>query len=338
MAFKGLTAADAAAQLSQPGRGKAKKNSKGWMVCCPAHSDRTPSLSLADGRDGILLYHCFAGCSAQDIKTALERVLGGVDVPVTNSEPRREVQDIEDPIRQIMPVPQEHEAVTLQDFYHNAFGLPTKVWTYRLPDNRIGGWVARYTDPEGGKGIAPWSWTENISTGKKAIRMKAMPDPRPLYNLDKITDNTEAPIIWVEGEKAADAATAIFPNWISTTVQGGGNAISLADLTPLYGRVVIIMADHDGPGYDAAGRLSDLLLGRSKLFMLIWPKQWADGKPYVHYTKDDIADHKHRGWSSEEIQKILENGGRITHPLREIAAPFNLIHYDREAERRFPRR
>lgn len=41
------------------------------VACCPAHDDRTPSLSLADGADGRLLLHCHAGCAFTDIQAAL---------------------------------------------------------------------------------------------------------------------------------------------------------------------------------------------------------------------------------------------------------------------------
>jgi len=42
------------------------------MCCCPAHDDRTPSLSVALGRKAIL-FHCFAGCSNEDVIAALDR-------------------------------------------------------------------------------------------------------------------------------------------------------------------------------------------------------------------------------------------------------------------------
>jgi phage/plasmid primase-like uncharacterized protein len=45
----------------------------GWVARCPAHDDRTPSLSLADGHDGRLLVKCWAGCSAHDVLSALRR-------------------------------------------------------------------------------------------------------------------------------------------------------------------------------------------------------------------------------------------------------------------------
>jgi len=42
------------------------------MCCCPAHDDRTPSLSVTLGRKAIL-FHCFAGCSNGDVMAALQR-------------------------------------------------------------------------------------------------------------------------------------------------------------------------------------------------------------------------------------------------------------------------
>jgi hypothetical protein len=42
------------------------------MCCCPAHDDRTPSLSVTLGRKAIL-FHCFAGCSNDEVIAALDR-------------------------------------------------------------------------------------------------------------------------------------------------------------------------------------------------------------------------------------------------------------------------
>lgn len=48
------------------------------LACCPAHGDRKPSLSLADGDNGRLLLHCKAGCAFTDVLDAL-RGLGLVE-------------------------------------------------------------------------------------------------------------------------------------------------------------------------------------------------------------------------------------------------------------------
>ena len=38
-----------------------------WTACCPAHEDKSPSLSITEKDDGIVLLHCFAGCSVEDV-------------------------------------------------------------------------------------------------------------------------------------------------------------------------------------------------------------------------------------------------------------------------------
>lgn len=50
----------------------AKRDGSGWTACCPAHDDRTPSLAFRDGDDGRLLAHCFAGCTFDAIRAAIE--------------------------------------------------------------------------------------------------------------------------------------------------------------------------------------------------------------------------------------------------------------------------
>jgi|TARA_R100000501_G_C2536759_1_gene57330 hypothetical protein len=47
-----------------------------WMARCPAHDDRTPSLSIKECDDGRLLMHCFAGCPAGDVLTPVGLSLG----------------------------------------------------------------------------------------------------------------------------------------------------------------------------------------------------------------------------------------------------------------------
>ena len=42
----------------------------GWIALCPAHRDRSPSLSIAE-RGGRILLHCFAGCARAVILAGL---------------------------------------------------------------------------------------------------------------------------------------------------------------------------------------------------------------------------------------------------------------------------
>ena len=52
-----------------------------WLAKCPAHEDRSPSLSIAD-REGRVLVHCFGGCETED-------VLGAVGLRFSDIMPER---------------------------------------------------------------------------------------------------------------------------------------------------------------------------------------------------------------------------------------------------------
>lgn len=38
-----------------------------WVACCPAHEDKNPSMTVRELPDGMVLVHCFAGCSTESI-------------------------------------------------------------------------------------------------------------------------------------------------------------------------------------------------------------------------------------------------------------------------------
>lgn len=56
-----------------------------WSARCPAHNDRSPSLSITEGRDGRVLLFCHAGCDIDEIAEALGIEIRDLfpDVPVS---------------------------------------------------------------------------------------------------------------------------------------------------------------------------------------------------------------------------------------------------------------
>ena len=46
-----------------------RRNGEQWVARCPAHADKSPSLSVRNG-DGKVLLHCFAGCKVEAICAA----------------------------------------------------------------------------------------------------------------------------------------------------------------------------------------------------------------------------------------------------------------------------
>lgn len=51
---------------------KVKRTGRGtWIACCPAHDDKNPSMTVRELEDGRVLVHCFAGCSVENILSAV---------------------------------------------------------------------------------------------------------------------------------------------------------------------------------------------------------------------------------------------------------------------------
>jgi len=70
---------------------KVKATGRGrWIACCPAHEDRTPSLTIAEGDDGRVLIHCFAGCDVSSVVGAVGMTLSDLmpDAPIAQQTRR----------------------------------------------------------------------------------------------------------------------------------------------------------------------------------------------------------------------------------------------------------
>jgi hypothetical protein len=59
-----------------------------WLAKCPAHQDRSPSLSVRELEDGRLLLHDFGGCETGDVLAALGLTLADLfERPLGNFQP-----------------------------------------------------------------------------------------------------------------------------------------------------------------------------------------------------------------------------------------------------------
>ena len=48
-----------------------RRNGSGYMARCPAHDDSKTSLSITEGEDGKILWHCMAGCPQEAVGAIL---------------------------------------------------------------------------------------------------------------------------------------------------------------------------------------------------------------------------------------------------------------------------
>jgi len=145
----------------------AKRSGNGWVALCPAHDDRTASLSITEGTDGRVLLKCHAGCSVEKITEALG--LTTADLFPTKTEGRG--------------VPKT-EAGRRVHLYADAEGLPLYRKTIRSYSDRTkNAFFERY---EAGQ------WIKGLGGIKQT-----------LYNLPGL--NTPGPVFLSESEKDADS-------------------------------------------------------------------------------------------------------------------------------------
>ena len=72
---------------------KVKRTGNGqFIACCPAHDDRSPSLSIREVDDGRVLLNCLAGCATED-------VLGAVGLDFSDVTPEKPIYHKAKPIK-----------------------------------------------------------------------------------------------------------------------------------------------------------------------------------------------------------------------------------------------
>jgi len=220
---------------------------------CPAHQDRQASLSIGLGQDGRVLLHCHAGCTLQQITTALNLTVN--DLFTVNDQPAAPWGDM--PLGQVetdlLPDPQDldHAAANLQ---HNqpalerifelkgwrasvlaALGIGLRGDRLTIPARTLGGELVnllRY-------------WPEKHP---KMLSLRGHPRT-PLYALA----DPDGPVFLCEGETDAISLAHLGVNAIGAP--GASARARVEWLTPtLEGRDVFVIFDADTPGRRAAQR------------------------------------------------------------------------------------
>lgn len=184
------------------------------MACCPAHEDRTPSLSIKEGNGGTVVLTCHAGCETSDVVAAL-------GLSMSDLFPASEVPAFR------APVPSRAGSAMVRSYdYVDADGqLLFQVCRYSPKDFR-----QRRRNRSGG-----WDWTRGDA-------------PLVLYRLPEVLEAIalEREVYIVEGEK--DAETLHELGLTATTNPGGAGKWS-EDFSRIFtGARVIILPDNDERG------------------------------------------------------------------------------------------
>ncbi len=115
-----------------------RKQGAGWMACCPAHDDKTPSLSIKEGDDGKVLLKCFAGCRTDAIVSSmglkLSDLMGQGTKPTPSQKKRiKETYDYRDEAGKLLFQVVRYEPKTFRQRRPNdSYG-----WTYDVQGVRV---------------------------------------------------------------------------------------------------------------------------------------------------------------------------------------------------------
>lgn len=168
-------------------------------------------------------------------------------------------------------------------------------WDYISRDGEVLVTVRRY-DIDGKKEFRPWV---------PGVAYPKAPEVRPLYNIPNILN--EQRIVWVEGEKCAQAL--IDAGIPATCTLGGAGALTRKnaekfDFTPLRGKDLVIWPDNDDAGRRLAEIVREVALDSDADTVTIL--QSPTGKP----PKWDAADAIKERF---DVRAFIENGAGHTH-------------------------
>ena len=153
-------------------------------------------------------------------------------------------------------------------------------------------------------------------------------DEKPIYNLPEIISRPDDMVMIVEGEKTAEAARLLFPEFVVTTSCMGSSCVKYSNWGVLKGRNITIAPDNDSMGSKYARTLNSILvmakaesirgfdskkLGRYKI-VDNKPERRADDAPVP--KSYDLADALEEGWTSELIKEWQDH--KDFSPLFEI--------------------
>ena len=286
-----------------------KQNGAEFKGLCPFHSEKTPSFSVVPSKG---FYHCF-GCGAHgdaiDFQAEISNcsfqdacdILGGTKED-TGKRKRRAALPQKDVYEGIEPIIPGQGAPTIisgertpkiwnpkrGNFTHYT---PSAHYPYLTAKRELYGHVLR-VDFGDGKKITPAIMYCKLPDGTEGFCHYTFPEPRPLYNLDRLHDSKKkVPVLVVEGEKAAEAARELLPAYTVVTWSGGTGAIKKTDWSPLKNRDVLIWPDADKPGLEAGHEIAALLSQIAKSVKLLdWDKSKEKGW--------DAFDALEEGWDT----------------------------------------
>lgn len=301
-----------------------KKQGPELVGNCIFHSDDHASLKVNASKQIFQCFACGTGGDIFDFFTKQGMSVAEAKNAITDgavlSTPVYEVKE-PDYVWENIICSQDSLPNPLNFFYEKYNASPNSFWAYHDAQGNIISYACRFDLPEGKKDVLPCTYSlkkhPNGNTSGLGWNWRKHSKPHPLYNLHELHQRPEAIVLVVEGEKAADAAKRLFPQFVCVSWLGGKDNVRHADWSVLENRKVYLWADNDLPGVLAmfGGWEQNEKTGEYKRFKGVCEYVNATFKRIQNSPefpkKWDIAD---ADWTPEQAYEYLRNN-RIEVPL-----------------------
>lgn len=241
-----------------------------WEARCPAHDDRTASLSIGEpDNDGKILIHCHAGCSTADVIAHV-----GLE------------------IRDLFPDADEHHGHNGHSQNGNGHAKKKRgefdcAYDYRDEAGRLVFQAVRFKNPKG------FAQRQPKDGGGWNYRTKGL--RKLVYRLPQLlkADSAE-PVLIAEGEK--DCENLAVRGFIATCNAMGAGKWHSAHSDFLKGRHVIVLPDNDEPGRGHAQQVAKSLQGKSASTRILELAGLPD--------HGDVSDWLAAGGTAEQLRAL----------------------------------
>lgn len=236
-----------------------RKTTRGFVAKCPSHEDKQASLSMTEGSDGQILVKCFAGCTFDNIASALGLTAkdffpeknGASQTYRQQPAPRK----LASPKPEAQGEPKTEYRIEREYSYCDMFGNEVYQALRLVPKS------FRQRHRVNGK----WVWTmDNVE--------------RVLYKLPEVIG---ANSVWIlEGEKDVENMMAL--GYVATCNVGGAGKWLDGYTEMLEGKEVVLCGDNDKPGQEHIQKVFESIAGKVKSVKIIKvPSPHKDASDFI---------------------------------------------------------
>ena len=198
----------------------------------------------------------------------------------------------------IFPVPADAPPPPDRHFKH---GLPVHIAHYRNQNGALLALIYRCEPTPNEKIILPLTYCQNTKTNLRAWVWQSLPKPRSLYKTELLSQNPNARILVVEGERKCDDVNDMLPpDWIAVSWPNGAPSWDKSDWSILSNRHVVIWPDNDPPGIAAANNIARILATHKAQARVLTPPPGV-GSAW------DVGDAIAEGWDRNLLMQFINS-------------------------------